>query len=283
MNNTRSLTMSEDSPEVLKGTLWAAITVAAVGGFFLLTWLGIQHEQAMRYKQNWQEAEAERDEVRRESDVAIRDLNVRLNQSEEARTKAKSQAEEALDAKAKAETERDEFQRELATVRGIPIEPPPSPNNSEPSIAQSSSSALSTGAVPPSTTDIANFIRNHLARMMGAVASQLGDYYADGVDFHDNPRASLQAIGADRERWAEKWPRRTILASEVSPEITINQDPYFGWQATAVFNWRWFFWSRSGAAVRGVYRDTWRIVPGAQGMKITSEHSVDAATGRSRD
>jgi hypothetical protein len=114
------------------------------------------------------------------------------------------------------------------------------------------------------------------------VEGQLADY-ATEVDFHDNPHASLQDIANDRERWAEKWPRRMIQMSGVMPQIDFYQDASYGWQAVVLVEWQWVFVNRSGMMLRGVYRDTLKIAPTVQGMKIISEHSVDAATGRSRD
>ena len=116
--------------------------------------------------------------------------------------------------------------------------------------------------------------------MMGPVAGQLADY-SEVTDFHDKPNASLQAIEIDRSRWEEKWPRRLIYKDDVTPDVVFSRDPYFNWVATAEFNWRWVFWSRTGAIIQGVYRDTWKIAPGVGGLKIISEHSVDAAPVRS--
>jgi hypothetical protein len=284
--NNRYLTMTEDSPEVLKGTVWAVVTVAMLVGFFLLAWLGIQREVAMQYKGDWELEKAERTADCNERDSTIRACNERISQLAVAGAKAETQAQQALDAKTNAELERDQLKQEVAVLRATraaPEEAPAPAGMNEPAILQAQRVNSSTTApVAPSAVDITNFVKGHLSRMMGSAESQLADY-AEQVDFHDKPRASLQMIETDRESWAQKWPRRMIIAGEVAPQITVSQDAYYGWQATVVFNWRWFFWSRSGATARGVYHDTWRIVPSAQGMKIISEHSVDAATGRSRD
>ncbi|GEM_PF-3605086 len=287
--NNRYLTLGEDSPAVLRGVLWALATGTAAVLFVLATWLGIQREQIVTDRRGREMAERERDIAYTEKDAAIQSCNERLAQAESARATAENQAQLALQAKNTAEAQRDEDERQLTAVRATQARRLTGGGTVEPQAIKSTTAAGETPSAqaapnvsPPSATEITDFIRAHLARMMGPVESQLGDY-TEEVDFHDKPHASLRNIEAEREGWAQKWPRRIILKDEVVPQMSATTDPVFGWRATAVFNWRWFFAGRSGAAVRGVYRDTWKIVPTAQGLKIISEHSVDAITGRSRD
>ncbi len=117
---------------------------------------------------------------------------------------------------------------------------------------------------------------------MGAVQAQMNDY-AEPCDFHDKPQASLQTILAEREYLAQHWPVRFIDVNHVYPQISVSNDATAGWTASVTFDWRWVFTNRSGTRAQGVYRDRWKLIDSAQGIKIVSEHSVDAATGRSRD
>jgi hypothetical protein len=134
----------------------------------------------------------------------------------------------------------------------------------------------------PNGQELEAFIKAHLFRMTQPVEMQLGDY-ADLVDFHDKPHASQVNIAADRKQWAQKFPFRTVFANEIHPQLSAMRDAQYGWVATAVFDWRWEYRSRSGAILRGVTRDSWKIVPTADGLKITSEHSADSVTGQSKD
>jgi hypothetical protein len=282
------LTATDDSPQLLKGCLWALATAATLVIFVQIMWLGILRNGLAAEKRDRIMAETERDTAIREGNAAIQSLNERLGKALMAKADAENKAQLAVDAKNKAEAQRDQDERMLASLnagRAVPVgaASPQGTTEPEPQSVQLVSAAPEAQTVSsPSSSDVVNFIRNHLARMMGPAESQLADY-ASEVDFHDKPYASLQAIATDRERWAQKWPRRIIQMSGGMPEVVFSKDASYGWQATVAFDWQWFFQSRSGAAVRGVYRDTWKIVPTAQGMKIISEHSVDAATGRSRD
>ena len=126
------------------------------------------------------------------------------------------------------------------------------------------------------------FIKAHLSHMMESVEAQLGDY-AENVDFHDKPHASLRVIETDRSQWAQRYPVRAIFKDEIQPQLSAVRDAAYGWIATATFNWRWEFRTRTGAVMRGVVRDTWKIAPTPQGLKIISEHSADPVTGVSKD
>jgi hypothetical protein len=281
------LTLPEDSTEVLRGCFWAVTTSAPFILLILFTWLAFQRAEIL-YERNWRIGLGRELGIERgQWNTTLATLNQRLAQAEAAQTDAETKAATALDAKDRAEAQFAQVEKEFSSVGAagsLPV------NEGTPQAAVETAAAASAGPVTdpppatavPSTDEITEFIKAHLARMMGPASGQLVDY-ADDTDFHDMPHASLPAIELDRSRWEEKWPRRLIFKDYVTPEVVFNSDPNFGWVATAVFNWRWLFWSRTGETDQGFYRDTWKIVPGAGGMKIISEHSVDATTGRSRD
>lgn len=281
------LTLSEDSTEVLRGCFWAVTMSAPVILFVLLTWMGIQRAEIL-YERNWRiglgnELEFERSQWNR----MLTTSNQRVAKAEAARADAEAKASAALDAKARAEALLTRDDQQLSSTRvGHSVPANDSPAEAAIPSLSAATSALVAQPPPatgmPSAADVTDFVKAHLARMMGPVSGQLVDYAKD-TDFHDNPHATWQAIAIDRTRWETKWPRRLIFKDNVTPEVVFNSDPNFNWVATAVFNWNWVFWSRSNTMIQGVYRDTWKIVPGVGGFKIISEHSVDAASGRSRD
>jgi hypothetical protein len=288
------LTLPEDSTEVLRGCFWAVANAAPFILFILLTWLGILRGQLAQERNRRIADEQELDVTQRERDSTVALLTQRLANVDAARRDAEAKASTASDAKARAEAQFAQEEQELSSIRAarsVPANDSPAQASQQSPVA---APALDTQTPPapvtappaattvPSAAEIADFVRMHLGRMMGPVAGQLADYF-DVTDFHDKPNASLEAIGMDRSRWEEKWPRRLIFKDDVRPEVVFENDPNFNWVATATFNWRWVFWSRAGTMIQGVYRDTWKIVPGVGGSKIISEHSVDAATGRSRD
>lgn len=281
-----TLANTEDSPDLLRNCVWALATFSAVGTLVMLSWLGIQRGKMIV-------AEQERDAAYTERDTEVRNLSEQLMKAQTAQANSESKLEAALSASAQNEEECKEAKaqieqnkRELANLRTVPagaVSPPVSqPDTTTSEMPTVAANPAIPGATPPSSDEVLNFVKGHLARMMGPVAGELDDY-AEQVDFHDKPYASLQTIANDRERWAQKWPRRIIQMSGVMPQIDFNEDATYGWQAVVVVQWNWIFWNRSGMMLRGVNRDTWKIVPTAQGVKIISEHSVDAATGRSRD
>jgi hypothetical protein len=134
----------------------------------------------------------------------------------------------------------------------------------------------------PTVEGLTAFIKTHLARMAESVEAQLPDY-AEEVDFHDKPHASQATIKAEREALGQKFPVRLILKEEIQPRISAIRDTRYSWVATAIFDWRWVYRSRTGAQVHGVTRDTWKIIPVGDGFKIVSEHSTDPVTGQSKD
>ena len=281
------LTLPEDSTEVLRGCFWAVTMSAPLILFILLAWMGVQRAEIL-YERNWRiglgnELKFERGQWNR----TLTTSNQCVAKAEAARADAEAKASMALDAKTRAEALLAQDEQQLSLMR-VGHSMPANDTHAEaavpsPSVATSAPIAqLPPATGVPSAADITDFVRAHLARMMGPVAGQLVDYAQD-TDFHDNPHASWQAIALDRSRWELKWPRRLIFKDKVTPEVVFNSEPNFNWVATAEFNWNWVFWSRSGTMIQGVYRDTWKIVPGVGGLKIISEHSVDAATGRSRD
>jgi len=280
------LTLPEDPTEVLRGCFWAVATGAPFVFFIVFAWLGIQRTEIL-FEHRWRiAAQIELENERRMYNAAIADLNQRLAKAEAAQRDAEEKANAAMEGKTRAEMGHAWDHREAGSVdelHAVPANDPQVPVMAD-SQATSAVTVAETPAVAamPSTAEITEFIKLHLGRMTGPVVGQLVDY-AEDTDFHDKLHASLQTIANDRLGWAQRWPRRVIYKDEIVPEVVLNRDPYFSWVATAQFTWRWLFWSRSGSPLQGVYRDTWKIIPGAAGFKIVSEHSVDAATGRSRD
>jgi hypothetical protein len=117
--------------------------------------------------------------------------------------------------------------------------------------------------------------------MTGPVDAEMPDY-ADEVDFHDKPHASLRVIENDRRQWIQRFPVRQIFKA-TQPRIDVIQVPGGSWVATATFDFRWQFKSRVGAVIAGMSRDTWKIIPSAPGFKIIAEHSADPVTGQPKD
>jgi hypothetical protein len=295
--NDRYLTLaaSEDSPDVLKGCLWVLAKLSAIVTVVLLSGIGMEHTKMLIDEKARHGAEEERDAAYKEKNTEIQNLNGELTKAQTARETAESKLEAALAANAQdeeaykeAEAHLDQVERELAALRVAPAAaggPPVSqsaPQVFAAPMRMPSVNALTPRAATLSYDDVINFVKGHLARMTGPPEGQLSDYAAE-VDFHDKPHASLQDIANDRERWAEQWPRRIIQMTGVMPEVELNKDASYGWEATVLFDWNWLFTNRSGMMLRGVDRDTWKIVPTAEGMKIIFEHSVDASTGRARD
>ena len=280
------LTLPEDSTEVLRGCFWAVAMGAPFVLLILFTWLGVQRREIILERDGRIAAEQELDITQRERDSTVAILNQRLEKAQTARSDAEAKASAALDAKTRAEAQFAQDEQELSlirTARSVPAnDAPVQVSQQSPAAAPPADTQTPPATAVPNAAEIADFVRTHLGRMMGPVAGQLADYF-EVTDFHDKPSASREAIAMDRTRWEEKWPRRLIFKDEVRPEVVFNSDPNFNWVATAVFNWRWAFWGRTGTMIQGVYRDTWKIVPGVGGLKLISEHSVDAATGRSRD
>jgi len=288
------LTLPEDSTEVLRGCFSAVAMGAPFILLILFTWLGVQRREIVLERDGRIAAEQELDATQRERDSTVALLTQRLAKADAARRDAEAKASAALDAKTRAEVQFAQDEQELSLIRAArsvaASDAPAQVSQQSPvaaPVADTQTPPVPVAALPPATTvpsaaEITEFVRMHLGRMMGPVAGQLADYF-EVTDFHDKPNASLEAIAMDRTRWEEKWPRRLIFKDDVRPEVVFNSDPNFTWVATAEFNWRWAFWGRTGTMIQGVYRDTWKIVPGVGGLKIVFEHSVDAATGRSRD
>jgi hypothetical protein len=289
--NNRYLTLAttEDSPELLKGCLWALGTLSVVLLFLMLSLLAVQGGRRILDEQARASAEQERDAAYAERDTDVRNLNAQLANAQTAQATSESKLEATLAANAQYEEELksvksqiEESRREPSALQIVPsgvggaVDSQPAPSFTE--IPAPTANPVISAATPPSPDEVLNFVRGHLARMMGPVSGELGDY-AEQVDFHDKPYASLQTIANDRERWAQKWPRRFIQLCGGMPHLSFNTDA----SVTISFDWAWKMWARNGKMVNGVYRDTWKVIPTEQGLRIIAEHSVDPSTGRSRD
>lgn len=266
MNQNTTATRLQDSPETLKGCLWATFTAAMIGGFVLLAWIAIQRTEIHSARFDLREAEAKITELLKELDSACKahaaaanELNARLVKAEEDKRAAEQAANEAASA-ARQGSSADH----VDAIRGAQSE--------------------QRGEFPiPSGREFVEFIQEHLRRMAGPVEGQLADY-AEEVDFHDKPRASLKAIENDRRQWAQRYPVREIgVKTDVRPEVNVQRAQGGGWVATIVFQWSWQYRTRSGGTLAGVTKDTWKVVPSAKGLRLISEHSADPLTGQPKD
>ena len=266
MNELHPLTNSPVSKDTYEQLSWALATGAILIVFFFLCWLSIQRTQIFIARRHQFEAEdrasaaeRERDKAQRESAETAKDLNEKLANAEAAREAAEKEAREvaakAFNSAASATA--------TETVKEKPAQPP-------------------TRMPDPTVEGLTAFIKAHLSHMAESVEAQLPDY-AEEVDFHDKPHASQTTIKTEREAVAQKFPVRLILKDEIQPQIAAVRDARYGWLATATFDWRWIYRSRSNSLVRGVTRDTWKIIPSANDFKIISEHSADPVTGQSKD
>jgi hypothetical protein len=266
MNQQHEFASEEVTPETFEGCLWALATGGVVLVSFFVAWLSIQRGEIIfeRHERRVAEQQAtvalrERDAVRTERNATVNAMNERLMKAEAARTAA--ERETRITARSPA-------------MRGL------TPQPAETVVA--TTAPLPAGMAAPSARELTTFIKSHLLHMTDSVEAQLPDY-AEEVDFHDKPRASLLMIENDRRQWTQKYPVRFIFKDEIRPEITVSKNAVYGWVATATFDWRWVYKSRAGGMMRGVTRDTWKIVPSAQGFKIISERSIDPATGQPKD
>jgi hypothetical protein len=203
--------------------------------------------------------QAERNAERRDHAEKLKSLNERLAKSEAARLAAEKEA------------------RDIATNAFNSATPS---NTAEVSKAKAEQAPRRTQ--DPNGEELTTFIKVHLAHMAESVDAQMPDY-AQEVDFHDKPHASQMTIKNERDQLTQKFPVRLILKDEIQPQISAVRDARYGWVATATFDWKWVYKSRTGALVRGVTRDTWKIIPAADGFKIISEHSADPTTGQAKD
>jgi hypothetical protein len=274
MNEPHQLTNETASLEIYQRCVWALTTAGLVMFFFFSAWFSIQRVKVFHAQYRQREAEfqadtarGERDDARRQLGDTTRALNERLAKAEAARLAAEKEAHDLAAEKEAHDLAASAFN---AAVPSRPAEAP-----SKPASAPKGSSS-------PTVQELTLFIKTHLTHMTEPVEAQLPDY-ADEVDFHDKPHASQIMIRNDREQWLQKYPFRLILKDEIQPQISAVRDTRFGWIATATFDWRWVYKSRSGALARGVTRDTWKIIPSPEGFKIISEHSADPATGVAKD
>jgi hypothetical protein len=284
------ITENQESPELLKGCLWALGIGAALVTFTLTTYIGIQRAEIAIEQRKQREVEdevvaiqREKDAVRQQDEGTINMLNDRLAKAETAR----------LDAEAKARSAEANAARVGASISPLeavkssrPAIAPPSLSAPEPvfDAAKIPGAPMPADITTPSAQEITNFIKLHLFHMTGPVEAQLADYAdAQAVDFHEKTQATLKAIETDRRAWVQKWPVRVIFINEIQPQIAITRDAANSWVASATFDWRWQFKSRSGTVAHGVTRDTWKIIPWQASFRIVSEHTVDPATGQLKD
>jgi hypothetical protein len=263
MNASHPLTASTLSPKIFERGLWAFATAGILLLFFFTSWLGIQRAEiaaaAQLQHETEQKAQAALRDAWRDHAAAVNLLTERLKKAEAARLAAEKAA------------------REIAANAGKAA-------GSQPAVesAREKSSTSQAGIPDPTAQELMAFVKAHLSRMTGPVDAQMPDY-AEEVDFHDKPHASQAMIENDRKQWSQKYPVRSIFKDEIQPNFTARRDAQYGWVASAIFDWRWEYRSRTGAILRGVTRDTWKIIPGAHGFKIIFEHSADPATGVPRD
>lgn len=265
MNEHHQNTEGTLSINVYQRGLWALGVGCLVLLFFFVSWLSTQRAEILSAHKHSREVEEQsavalraRDAVIQERLVRIKALDERLAKSETARFAAEKEA------------------RDIAESAVKSISPTLSAPQSQKRVATQAAT------LNPTAPELTAFIQMHLAHMTEAVESQMGDY-AEEVDFHDKPHATIRAIENERRSWAQKFPVRVIYKDEIQPKFTALQDATHGWIVTAVFQWRWVFKSQSGSVAHGTTRDTWKIVPSPQGFKIISEHSADPATGASKD
>lgn len=270
MNETNYLSDETLPPEIYRRGMWAVTIFGAGVIFYFAAWIGIQRAEIVAISKEKREAEQRNIEVARERDDALRE---RVNTTRRLN-----------DQVAKTEAARLEIENKLRDLmeRTITTEPSATAETRVPSSPQTTKPQVAPGSSGPNAQELAMFIKAHLTRMTESVEAQLEDY-ADEVDFHDKPHATLRMIENDRKSWAQKYPVRFIFKDEIQPQFSAVRDPSYGWMATATFNWRWEFKARSGALMRGMTRDTWRIVPMNGGYRIISEHSADPVTGQPKD
>lgn len=267
MNETNYLTEEALPPELYRRGMWALTILGATTTFIFFAWLAIQRAEIVTARRETREAEERNNEVQRERDDALReriDTTKRLTDMVAKTEAARLAAERKL---------RELEERAISSGAASPAQAALAPNpNLQPRTVSSG----------PKAEELTAFIKAHLIHMTEAVESELPDYAAD-VDFHDKPHASIQAIENDRKQWALRYPTRVIFTDEIQPQFSAIRDAGFGWIATATFTWRWAFRSRTGATMRGMTRDTWKIVPSNGGFRIVAEHSADPVTGQSKD
>jgi hypothetical protein len=264
MNQPHPLTAATLSPKIFERGLWALATAGSVFLFFFTSWLAMQRKEiagaARLQRETEQKAQAALRDAWRDRAAAVNLITERLKKSEAARLAAEKSV------------------RELASNTGNKtVAPQPAVE-----IAREKAGPLPAGIPDPTAPQLMAFVKAHLSRMTQAVEAQMADY-AEEVDFHDKPQASHLMIESDRRQWSLRFPVRTIFKDEIQPRFTAIRDVQYGWVATAIFDWRWEYRSRTGAVLRGVTRDTWKIIPGVQGFQLISEHSADPATGVPKD
>ncbi|MDR3404237.1 MAG: hypothetical protein P4L99_17190 [Chthoniobacter sp.] len=263
MNYSNTLNGETTPPGIYQRCLWALAIFGIVLIFFFISWLSIQrvailvaHRQTREAEQRILVAQRERDEARRQGAAVVKELREQL---------AKVDAERAA-------AEKDSKERVIYTTRASAS---PHSESAGPKIG-----VRQTLASEPNAQELKAFIQAHLSRMAGTV--DVSDY-ADQVDFHDKPRAAIELIENERKQWAQKYPVRVIFADEIQPQFSAVRDATYPWVATAIFNWRFEFRTRTGAVIRGVARDIWKIAPTNSGLRIVAEHSADPTTGASKD
>jgi hypothetical protein len=122
--NNRYLTLTEDSPEILKGCLWALAIGSVLILFVFTIWLGVQRAEILVNRRSLTMAGRQRDAAYAEKNAAIQSCNARLANVELARMAAENQAQTALQAKAQAEAECaqakalcGQYEREVTALR----------------------------------------------------------------------------------------------------------------------------------------------------------------------
>jgi uncharacterized membrane protein YqiK len=102
MNNQTAI---NDSPETLKGCLWALSTGTVLVVFVMFCWLGIQRAELAAETEHRKMAESDLASAQMQLNQTIQSDNERVAQEQSARVAAENQAQTALQAKAQAEAE----------------------------------------------------------------------------------------------------------------------------------------------------------------------------------
>lgn len=257
MNIAHAKSDQTTSAAIYQRCVWSLSVGGIVAAFFFSSWMTIQRVKVSKAEVRQHEAEQELADTQRRHADEIKNLNEQIAKAQAGRFAAEKEARKIAANVGQSNAAADRIDKAMSPqAKGMVSE--------------------------PNAQELEAFIKAHLFRMMQSAEVQVEDY-ADAVEFHDKARASKAMIENERKQMNQKFPVRVIFKDEIQPRFAAARDAEYGWVAEAVFDFRWEYRSRTGAVLRGVTRDTWKIVPTVQGLKIIAEHSADPVTGQSRD
>jgi len=94
-----------DSPELLKGCLWALATASVLTLFVMICWLGNERMQAQEERSRRHEVENDLAIARSDFNARLQECNQQIAQAQSALADGQNQTQSALQAKVQAEAE----------------------------------------------------------------------------------------------------------------------------------------------------------------------------------